>query len=166
MSSAPREAGSWGRILGTLGLAVLLTQLPWSGWALALRPDFLLIVVLFWTLHQPTRVGFGAAFLLGLVSDFQDGAVFGQHAVAYLVGVYAMLFLRLRLLQFDPLRQAAQLFPILLAVQLVVLLVGWLAIKPPTGLAIFMPVLSGTLLWFVIALLQRAWHGKGMRGAE
>ena len=157
------ETGSWRRILGSLILAVLLEQLPWSGWTLALRPDFVLVGVLFWTLHQPARISFGAAFFLGLLADFQDGAVFGQHAIAYVIGVYLVLFFRMRLLQFDPFRQAAQLFPILLTVQLVVLLVGWLAVNPPAGLAMLLPVLSSTVLWYLVALFVRLWHGKGMQ---
>ena len=161
--SVAAQTGSWRRILGGLVVAVLLEQLPWSGWALALRPDFVLVGVLFWVLHQPARVGFGVAFSLGLLADFQDGAVFGQHAIAYAIGVYLVLFLRLRLLQFDPLRQAAQLFPILLTVQLVVLLVGWLAVNPPAGLLILLPALSSTVLWYLIALFVRLWHGKGLR---
>jgi len=163
MSVPDQTSGSWRRILGTLLLAVLLEQLPWAGWTLALRPDFVLVGVLFWTLHQPARIGFGTAFFLGLLADFQDGAVFGQHAIAYVIGVYLLLFLRLRLLQFDPLRQAAQLFPILLTVQLTVLLVGWLAVNPPTGLAMLLPVLSSTVLWYLIALLVRLLHGKGLQ---
>ena len=161
MSVSAHAPGSWRRILGTLTLAVLLEQLPWSGWALIARPDFVLVGVLFWTLHQPARIGFTTAFLLGLLADFQDGVVFGQHAIAYVVGVYLVLYLRLRLLQFDPTRQTAQMFPILLGVQLVVLLVGWLAVNPPAGLSILIPVLSSTLLWYLIALFVRLWHGKG-----
>ena len=160
MNVSAQTAGNWRRILGTLTLAVLLEQLPWSGWALIARPDFVLVGVLFWTLHQPARIGFTTAFLLGLLADFQDGAVFGQHAIAYVIGVYLVLYLRLRLLQFDPHRQAAQLFPILLGVQLVVLLVGWLAVNPPAGLSILIPVLSSTVLWYLIALFVRLWHGK------
>lgn len=161
MNVAAETNARWRPILGSLALAVLLEQLPWSGWAMVLRPDFVLVAVLFWVLHQPQRVGFGLAFFFGLLADFQDGAAFGQHAIAYVVGVYLVLYLRLRLLQFDPFRQAAQLFPILLAVQLIVLLVGWLAVNPPAGLAILMPVLGSTLLWYLIALVLRLWHGKG-----
>jgi len=163
MSPADQNHGSWRRILGTLFLAVLLEQMPWTGWGLALRPDFVLVGVLFWSLHQPARIGFTTAFLLGLLADFQDGVVFGQHAIGYVVGVYLLLFLRLRLLQFDPLRQAAQLFPILLTVQLTVLLVGWLAVNPPADLAVLLPVISGTVLWYLVAGFQRLWHGKGMQ---
>lgn len=164
MKGADQTLVSWRRILGTLALAVLLEQMPWSGLALILRPDFVLVGVLFWALHQPGRIGFGAAFFLGLLADFQDGAVFGQHAIAYVIGVYLVLFLRLRLLQFDPLRQAAQLFPILLAVQLTVLLVGWLSVNPPGGLAILVPVLGSTVLWYLVALFMRQMHGKGLQG--
>jgi rod shape-determining protein MreD len=161
LSAAPQTLNSWRRLLGTLVLAVLLEQLPWSGWMLAIRPDFVLVAVLFWVLHQPARIGFGTAFFFGLLADFQNGAVFGQHAIAYVIGVYMVLFLRLRLLQFDPVRQAAQLFPILLATQLVVLLVGWLAANPPSSLALLLPVFTSTLLWYLIALFMRVWHGKG-----
>ena len=163
MNDATHSVGSWRRILGTLTLAVLLEQLPWSGWMLAVRPDFVLVGVLFWTLHQPARVGFGVAFFLGLVADFQDGAVLGQHAIAYVIGAYLVLFLRLRLLQFEHTRQAMQLFPVLLAVHLVVLLIGWLVVNPPSGLEILLPVLSTTLLWYVIAGFVRLLHGKGMQ---
>jgi len=161
MNVSAQTPSSWRRILGTLTLAVLLEQLPWSGWALVVRPDFVLVGVLFWTLHQPARIGFGTAFFLGLLADFQDGAVFGQHAIAYVIGVYLVLYLRLRLLQFDPHRQAAQMFPILLGVQTVVLLVGWLAVNPPSGLSILIPVLGSTVLWYLVALFVRLWHGKG-----
>lgn len=162
--NAPAQAlGNWRRILGSLVLAVLLEQLPWAGWALALRPDFVLVGVLFWALHQPARIGFATAFFLGLLADFQDGVVFGQHAVAYAIGVHLVLFLRLRLLQFDPLRQAAQLFPVFLAVQLAVLLAGWLAVNPPSGLAMLLPVLGSTVLWYLVAGFLRLWHGKGLQ---
>ena len=164
MINTTQKAGTWRRVLGTLTLAVLLEQLPWAGWVIELLPDFVLVGVLFWVLHQPAKVGFGLAFMLGLLADFQNGAVFGQHAIAYVIGVYVVLFLRLRLLQFDPLRQAAQLFPIFLAVQLIVLLVGWLAVNPPVGLGILMPVLGSTVLWYLIALFVRLLHGKGLQG--
>ena len=158
----PDEVG-WRPIVGTLALAVLLEQLPWSGLALLLRPDFVLVGVLFWALYQTGRIAFGAAFVFGLLADFQDGVVFGQHAIAYVIAVYLVLFLRLRLLQFDPFRQAAQLFPILLTAQLAVLLIGWLAVKPPVNLAILMPVAGSTVLWYLLALFTRAWHGKGLQ---
>jgi rod shape-determining protein MreD len=163
MKRTDQSPVSWRRILGTLAFAVLLEQMPWSGVALLVRPDFVLVGVLFWALHQPARIGFGAAFFFGLLADFQDGAVFGQHAIAYVVGVYLVLFLRLRLMQFDAMRQAVQLFPILLTVQLTVLLIGWLAVNPPGGLAILVPVAGSTVLWYLVAVFAQQWHGRGLQ---
>jgi rod shape-determining protein MreD len=142
---ARHETGSWRYLAMALLLALWLQSLPWSGIGLLLRPDFLLLLVLYGSLHHPHRVGMGWAFALGMLSDFQDGVVFGQHAMAYAAGSYAMHFLRLRLLQFDPLRQAIQLLPVFLMVQLSVLLIGWLAVAP------FVALLA-------IALLARAYY--------
>lgn len=160
MNAPARTFGSWRHIFGSLLLAVLLEQFPWTGWALALRPDFVLVGVLFWVLYQPARIGFGAAFFLGLLADFQDGVVFGQHAIAYVLGVYAVQYFRLRFLQFDAAQQSAQMMPILLMVQIMVLLVGWLSTRPPHGLNILLPALSGTVVWYLLALAPQMLHGK------
>lgn len=154
------SSASWMRIAMTLLFAVILKQLPWSGWWLILRPDFLLIAVLFWSLHRPSRVGMALAFAMGLLSDFQDGVVFGQHTAAYVLGVFSMRYFRLRFLQFDAAQQAAQVLPILLMVQSVVLIAGWMAARPPLGINILLPALSGALIWYLIALLTQAMHGK------
>lgn len=150
----------WGRIALTLLLAVLLKQIPWSGWWLILRPDFVLIMVLFWSLHRPSRVGMGLAFAMGLLGDFQDGVVFGQHTSAYVMGVYAVRYFRLRFLQFDAAQQAAQMLPVLLMVQCVVLIAGWLSTRPPLGINILLPALSGTLMWYLVALMAQSMYAK------
>jgi rod shape-determining protein MreD len=147
------------RALASLVAAFLLHQIPLTGWALALRPDFILVAVLFWALHRPARVGMAWAFGAGLLADFQDGVVFGQHAMAYVLGVYFLGTYRLRLLQFDALQQAAQMLPLLLGVQLAILFVGWLAVGAPQGFAILLPVLGNTLVWWGVAAFLRAMHG-------
>lgn len=156
-----QESGAgWARILLSVFIALVLKQMPWTGWWLSLRPDFVLIAVLFWALHRPSRVGMALGFLLGLLSDFQDGVVFGQHAIAYVVGVYAVQYFRLRFLQFDAAQQSAQMMPILLMVQIMVLVVGWLSTRPPHGLNILLPALSGTVVWYLLALAPQMLHGK------
>jgi len=77
--------------------------------------------------------------------------------------VYVVLFLRLRLLQFDPLRQSAQLFPIFLLVQLLLVLIGWLAANPPSDLTVLLPVTSNSVMWLVLVGVLRLWHGKGLQ---
>ena len=71
-----------GFIAVSLIAALLLNLLPWSGVALWLKPDFVALVVLYWCIEQPRRLGFVAAWLLGLFMDVADGTLFGQHALA------------------------------------------------------------------------------------
>ena len=154
------SSASWTRMAITLLIAIALKQIPWSGWWLIMRPDFLLIVLLFWALHRPSRVGMAFGFALGLIGDFQDGALFGQHTAAYVLGVFAMRYFRLRFLQFDAAQQTAQLLPILLGVQSVMLLMGWLSARPPFSVNILLPALSGAGVWYLIALTTQLMHGK------
>ena len=56
-----------GFIAFTLAAALIANLLPWSGWALWVKPDFVALVVLYWCIEQPRKVGFVAAWLLGLV---------------------------------------------------------------------------------------------------
>jgi rod shape-determining protein MreD len=157
---AQESVAGWLRIGVSVFLAVLFKQMPLEGWALILRPDLTLVAVLFWALHRPSRVGMGLAFALGMLGDFQEGVVFGQHGIAYVLGVYAVQYLRLRFLQFNAAQQAAQMLPIFLLVQVMVLVSGWLAGHPPIGIDILLPALSNALVWYLVAFVVEALHGR------
>jgi rod shape-determining protein MreD len=81
-------------------LALLFNFLPWSGWALAMRPDWVLLLLVFWALHAPRAVGQGLAFALGLAMDVGDSMLLGQHALAYVVATFGAQALRVRVLAF------------------------------------------------------------------
>ena len=88
-----------------------------TGVALALRPDFLALVLLYWCIQEPRYVGVGVAWALGLVMDVADATVFGQHALAYAVLAYAAEYFRRRVLRFPLWQQAAQVAVLLLALR-------------------------------------------------
>jgi len=80
--------------------AFVLAVLPWSGEWLLARPDFVLLVILFWTMHEPRSIGQGVAFALGLLMDVSDSMLLGQHAFAYVIAVCLVQVLRVRILSF------------------------------------------------------------------
>ena len=47
--------------------------------------------------------------------------------------------------------------------QLLLLLIGWLAANPPSDLSVMLPVASNTVMWLVLVGVLRLWHGKGMQ---
>src|SRR6478735_9247095 len=91
---------SVGLIFFSLVGAYLLEVLPWSGnWLLA-RPDFVLIVLIFWVVHEPRSIGQGIAFALGLLMDVSDSMLLGQHALAYVIATFGAQVIRVRILSF------------------------------------------------------------------
>jgi rod shape-determining protein MreD len=150
-----RPVRPWFVVL-TLALALFANLLPLSGLALALRPDFLALVLLYWCIQEPRFVGVGVAWTVGLVMDVGDGTVFGQHALAYAFLAYAAEYFRRRVLRFPPWQQAAQVAVLLLLCSALVLLIRvvggatlprWTYAVPPLVGALLWPVVSVVLQW-------------------
>ncbi len=96
----------------TLVAAWLLNMLPLGQHGA--RPDLLAVVLVFWNVHQPRRVGVGWAFLFGLLMDVHEGALLGQHALAYTLLSYTAITVHRRLLWFGPAGQTLQVLPLFL----------------------------------------------------
>jgi rod shape-determining protein MreD len=110
-------------------------------------PDVLAVVLMFWNVHQPRRVGVGVAFVLGLLMDVGQGALLGQHALAYTLLSFVAVTVHRRLLWFGVVEQALQMLPLFLAVHLVALAVRLLAGDLFPGWPLFLAPLFEALLW-------------------
>jgi rod shape-determining protein MreD len=139
----------------TLFGALFLNLLPVSGTTLALRPDFLALVLLYWCIQAPRYVGVGIAWIMGLMMDVGDATLFGQHALAYAFLAYAAEYFRRRVLRFPLWQQAAQVAALLALCSALVLLVRVVGGAPLPGWMFFVPAATGAILWpFVSVLLQ------------
>ena len=137
----------------TLLGALLLEMLP--GGRHPAAPDLLALVLVFWNVHQPRRVGVGAAFAFGLVMDVHQGAVLGQHALAYTLLSYLAITVHRRVLWFGLLSQALHVLPVFFAAHVVALVArlvvggifpGWTVLLPPVFEAMLWPIVVRLLL--------------------
>ena len=119
-------------------------------------PDVLALVLVFWNVHQPRRVGVGVAFLFGLMIDVHDSAVLGQHALAYTLLSYFAITIHRRLLWFDLLTQALHILPLFLAAHAVSLAVRMLVGGMFPGWELLLAPVFESLLWPVVSLLLLA----------
>jgi rod shape-determining protein MreD len=99
-------------VLGLL-LNMLLGLVGWR-WL----PDVLAIVVVFWNVYQPRRVGVVLAFVLGLALDVHESALLGQNALSYVVLSSLAMAVQRRLLWFPLREQTLQIVPLFLAASL------------------------------------------------
>jgi len=119
-------------------------------------PDLLALALTFWAVHQPRRVGVGTAFMLGLVMDVHQGALLGQHALAYTLLAFFALALSRRLTWFTLAQQALQVLPLFLAMHTVSLVVRLIAGDLFPGWNVFVAPLIEAVLWPLVTLLLLA----------
>lgn len=95
----------------TLVLGLLMNMLlGLTGWRWL--PDVLAIVVVFWNVYQPRRVGMFLAFVLGVALDVHESALLGQNALSYVVLSSMAMAMHRRLLWFPLREQALQIAPL------------------------------------------------------
>ncbi len=142
-----------GFIALSLALAFLVHLLPLG--RQPAFPDLLAVVLVFWNVHQPRRVGLGVAFALGLLNDVNQGALLGQYALSYTLLSYGAIAIHRRLLWFNVRDQALQVLPLFVLAALVSLMVrlavggmfpGWSMWWAPLLQAVLWPLASALLL--------------------
>jgi rod shape-determining protein MreD len=142
---------SAGTILGSFAIALLANFLPWK--SVALVPDFVALVLVFWCVRQPRLVGLGAGWLLGLLIDAGNGVLMGQHALAYSLLAFASITLSRRILWFPLWSQALHVAALLLFAQAVSALVRIAAGAEFPGWSVAVGPLIGAALWPLVTTL-------------
>lgn len=146
-------------IVTSLLLTFLLNFLPW-GSAVGV-PDFVALTLVFWSIHQPRKVGIGVAFMMGLLMDVHTATLLGENALAYTLLSYFAITIHRRVLWFNPMTQTLHVFPLFLfsqviraAIQFVVNghLPGWLFFIESFVTAALWPLTT----WILLAPQRRA----------
>ena len=120
------------------------------------QPDLLAVVLVFWNVHQPRRVGVGLAFLFGLLMDVHEGALLGQHALAYTLLSFVAITIHRRLTWFGLAEQALQILPVFAAAHVVALLTRLAAGGMFPGWPLLLAPLIEAALWPLMTLLLLA----------
>jgi rod shape-determining protein MreD len=141
-------------ITASMVAAFLLNLLPWGHWIGV--PDFVALVLVFWSIHQPRKVGIGIAFMMGLLMDVHDAALLGENALSYTLLSYFSIMIHRRVLWFKMPTQAAHVLPLLLLMQTVQLVVRMLVSGKFPGWLYFAESFVAAALWPVVSVLLLA----------
>lgn len=146
--------GGWVIVLSFI-VAFLLTSIPLPVWVEPFHPDWLCLVLIYWCIALPQRVGMGIAWLLGLLQDVARGTLLGQHALALVVVAYLSLRMHRRLRLFPLWQQSLSVLALLLIEQILVSWVNGISGHPPHNLGYLAPALGGMLAWPWVFILLR-----------
>lgn len=135
-------------------LTALLCQLfPWVGQGVILRPDFMLVVILYWLLRSPNLCNVGTAWFAGLLVDLATGSLLGQHALTFSITAFVALTYQRRLVLFNTWQLLAYVFALLMIERVLILLLKLFEGNENPGFMYFWPVITGLLLWQIMILL-------------
>ena len=99
-----RERNAWLFPVSVL-VALLLGLLPLPAWLQPFRPYWLALVIAYWLIEAPERVGLGIAFAAGLAADLAFGGLLGEQALRLTVLAFIVQRFRSQL-RFFPIPQA------------------------------------------------------------
>lgn len=135
----------------TLLVAMMANMLPVG--RIAWMPDFLALVLVFWSVHQPLRVGVTTAFLFGLAIDVHQASLLGQHALAYTTLSYFAITIHRRLLWFSVPSQAVQVLPLFAAAHGIEVAIRMLAGGAYPGPTVLLAPVIEAALWPIVSIL-------------
>jgi rod shape-determining protein MreD len=146
--------GYW-LILTSFLAAFVLAVLPMPVWLMWARPEWVALVLIYWTIALPHRVGILTGLVVGIFLDTLEGAVLGQNAFSLVVVALLSLTLYQRLRVFSVLQQAGTVFVLVGINQLVCQWVQNLEGVGSATLFFLLPAVSSALLWPVVLYTLR-----------
>lgn len=149
-----RHQESPGLLFGAIAVAMLLTVMPLAPALEPLRPYWVALVLIYWSLELSQPVSLGAAFLTGLVLDLVTASLMGMHALGLVVIVYLVRHFRARMRFFPPWQQALAVLALLINDRIITLWITVLLGEPVPTWHYWLAPLVGIALWPWIFLLM------------
>jgi rod shape-determining protein MreD len=148
------------RMALTALFALVLTVLPLPVWLDVLRPAFLVLTVLYWSINEPRAGGIGLGFACGLMLDVFQGPVLGEHALALAIVAYIAGREHQRIRSKPAFQQSLLVLAALIFYEFVLFAIdGWTG-HPVTSPLRWLHCLTGALVWPVVAAVLSYSEGR------
>ena len=148
----------------TILIGLILQVFPLPDWADQLRPQWPLLVLVYWSMLLPERVGIFTAMVVGLFVDVMLDALLGQHVLAYAVAIFIVITTYKRLRLMHAWQQALVVFLLLMIERIVTAVVLGMTRGQATDLYFWLPPLTGMLFWPLLGLLLSDFNRKVRHG--
>ena len=144
----------------TLLLALIAQVIPLPDWLSVVRPAFVALVIIYWSIYAPHAGGIFAPWLAGIALDVFKGEVLAQNALAIALIAYVTMSLHQRLRNQTLVQQSLFVFLMLMVNEVVVWgIEGWSGHSVASPWRWIQPMI-GAMLWPFIALLVGRTHQR------
>lgn len=127
--------------------AFILSMLPLPQILQTVRPEFVVIVLLYWCIALPNRVGVGIGWIAGLFIDVSTDSLLGQHALTFALLSYLAIKLHQRIRVFPVWQQALTIFVLIMFEGTINLWINGMLGDAPSIWSYTLPAISTALFW-------------------
>ena len=152
-------------VIITLLVALMLSIMPLPASVEQARPDWIVLVLLFWAMTAPRSYGVGVAWLTGIILDVAQGTLLGQHALALSVVVYITVKFHLLMRVFPLSQLTATVFALLALYQFLLFWINGVAGVTTAASEYWAPVITGTIVWPFLSLFLSGMRYRVQVGA-
>ena len=144
----------------TVLLALIVQVIPLPDWLALVRPSFIGLVIIYWSIFAPHAGGIFAPWLAGLALDVFKGDVLGQNALAMALIAYITMSLHQRLRNQTMVQQSLFVFAMLTVAEVVVWgIQGWTEQSASSSWRWIQPMV-GAMVWPFLSLLLSRSHAR------
>jgi len=136
-------------------LAILLSIFPLPDWLAVFRPPWVALVLVYWAIALPSRIGLGIAWASGLLLDGLNDTVLGEHALALVVVAYLAHKSYLQIRMFPLSQQALSIMVFILIYQILLLLIQSILGQLTNSHWFWAPAVTSLLVWPMLFILLR-----------
>jgi rod shape-determining protein MreD len=155
MNSQPR----W-QVFFTALIALILTVLPLPTWLSLIRPAFLVLTVLYWSIAAPRAGGIALGFFSGLMLDVFQGPVLGEHALVLSLLAYIAVREHQKIRSKPAFQQSLIVFVALLFYETILFGIDGWTHHPITNPLRWTHTLSGAIFWAPVAAVLNATNDR------
>jgi len=135
--------------------AFILSMVPLPQFLQAVRPEFVLIVLIYWNIAIPNRIGVGIGWIVGLFFDVSSDALLGQHALTFALIAYLAIKLHQRIRVFPLWQQALTILVLMMFQGTITLWIKGMLGAAPSFSVFILPAISTALFWPIGYIFMR-----------
>ena len=138
-------------MLVTAAIALILTVLPMPAYLVPVRPMFLVLTVLYWSIASPRAGGIALGFFSGLMLDVFQVSTLGEHALALTFITYVAVREHQKIRSKPAFQQSLIVFAVLVTYETILFGIDGWTHHPITNPLRWTHTLSGAILWAPVA---------------
>ena len=131
----------------SLIIAAMINLIQINIFNIDLKPDFILLTLIFWFFKNPNAVSISTFWLVGLIDDIFMGDLLGRHALTYASCYFIAQYFISKIMLNNKYQKLLYIFLIFLSAQMIILIINLTHDLHYPGFSYFLQSITAVFIW-------------------